>query len=1106
MKNLIQSTFLLSALSFFVPFIDAYVGPVVPGQAIWCIDQRIASTLDIISSELDLGISSINNFEILFSSEIAVIINNAVETSSDLDATISLLEQLEGCISIPITTPTTITTQGIYCLNNNITGPIVVQANDVLVNLNNYVVTGNMSIAASQARVTIENGVVNNNGAQGNAILVNAGATDIMLANLYAKNAQVGIHCSQVSNTFIRHCSLTQNTTGIELDSSTEVTIDNCVAFANTHAGFDLVTSSSCVLLNSKADATGKGNNNVLNNTVVGFSASNGHSNIFERCIANGTQALSTTDFNSVVAGFALRGTEQDSKIIECEAANTTVAAAGVTVPYGILLQQTINSSLLTTAFVAPGIHMTSVSWSPDGAFFAGLQIFNNPNNALYVYSFDRVHASTQQLATFGAFGNTTDLDWGPNNNYIALTTSGIVSIIKFERINSTLTQVCVGIPSPVTPAAVAWRFDGLYLAVADSGGKKLLIYQFDPVGQILTQVATSGTLGTPVGVVWSPDGKFVAVADQSAGQVLIFAFQQSINTLTQVAVNTVSVSPVAIDWSPDGEFIAVGDNVNNIIYVYSFNSTTFAFNVIATTAGAFRTPFDPQSVEWSPDSQYIAEPDNPNGTFFQSTILIYKFDRGSNTLMFTLEVISNNPDGPKQAAWSPDGQNLLLADTQDPAKGIFIYEAWKYPPNNVIKNNTVYCNSGNKYPSGVGISGSSIANLIIQNTAYANPINPYMVDTSYIFVQNVFNQLFGDGPTLLQNIALGYQQPVTQPPDLALLLKQIFNQTSAVDSLTFPVSCSQIIINSGTVSGGTISITTSGSYCMSQDLTASMLISATCVTVDMNNRMLNGTITIQTAQDVELLNGRVLPPAPTTGGQASTAAITVAATAVRIQLSRLTVVCSDTTTNAINGRLAIEIAGNDVAVLNCFIKSGAGAANNAGAGGAGGMGIQLDSGANRSLIEQCVIRTGNGGNGTTQGGNGGNAILVNSGVSQTKIIGCTMFQVGTPGSPLISTGPQGGSGVVINSGALKTLVTGCILRNATPGAGTVDPGGLAVDNQSVTTNRSAIYGNVAYDIGGTVNYSNLSSVLDEFGVQLDLPPSNNPLNKVANVFFSPLA
>ena len=86
------------------------------------------------------------------------------------------------------------------------------------------------------------------------------------------------------------------------------------------------------------------------NNIVAGFISTNGSGNIFENCIANATQALSTTDSNSLVAGFALRGTESYCKIIGCESANASASSTGVTVPYGILLQATLSCIIICGA------------------------------------------------------------------------------------------------------------------------------------------------------------------------------------------------------------------------------------------------------------------------------------------------------------------------------------------------------------------------------------------------------------------------------------------------------------------------------------------------------------------------------------------------------------------------------------------------------------------------------------------------------------------------------------------------------------------------------------------------------------------------------------
>ena len=103
--------------------------------------------------------------------------------------------------------------------------------------------------------------------------------------------------------------------------------------------------------------------------------------------------------------------------------------------------------------------------------------------------------------------------------------------------------------------------------------------------------------------------------------------------------------------------------------------------------------------------------------------------------------------------------------------------------------NNTAYCNSGGQFPSGVGISGSSISNMIIQNSAFNNPVfnqtNKPVVYSDYQFVTNVFNQLFGDAPTLLQNISVDYNVPIQQGFDLPRQLDRVlYLAQSLVDSL----------------------------------------------------------------------------------------------------------------------------------------------------------------------------------------------------------------------------------------------------------------------------------------------------------------------------------
>ena len=100
-------------------------------------------------------------------------------------------------------------------------------------------------------------------------------------------------------------------------------------------------------------------------------------------------KALSTTDFDSLIAGFALRGIEACTKIIECEAAKSMASIAGVNIPYGILLEGYFDVPLTLTAIPAvpaPTAQVNEVVWSPDGKLVAVV----DDNSVFTVYTFDR--------------------------------------------------------------------------------------------------------------------------------------------------------------------------------------------------------------------------------------------------------------------------------------------------------------------------------------------------------------------------------------------------------------------------------------------------------------------------------------------------------------------------------------------------------------------------------------------------------------------------------------------------------------------------------------------------------------------------------------------
>ena len=115
---------------------------------------------------------------------------------------------------------------------------------------------------------------------------------------------------------------------------------------------------------------------------------------------------------------------------------------------------------------------------------------------------------------------------------------------------------------------------------------------------------------------------------------------------------------------------------------------------------------------------------------------------------------------------------------------GVFtLLRVLSFPSRNIIKNNTCYGNSGGSLPNGVGIAGSSGDNLIIGNVCYNNPINPFMVYTNYAFVTNTFDQLFGDAPTLLQNIQGSSTDPILTPFDIDASLQRSLSKACDIQT-----------------------------------------------------------------------------------------------------------------------------------------------------------------------------------------------------------------------------------------------------------------------------------------------------------------------------------
>lgn len=1114
-KSMVCSIYLFIVFITFCQNSLAIVGPVIPGQSLWCINKRIASEVDNLESKLD-----------------------------------------HLCHATMITGPTTITMEGAYCLGNTINGAITIAASHVDLDLSNRRVTQGITVNSGLNQVTIHNGTVQGGS---DAIAVNGGSQNITIEEVTVKNGIRGISLTGVTDAWITNCEMVLNTTGLELNACHKVVVTDCVAGDNMRAGFSLVSTTTCTFENCKALSTGINNTGVVNTNVFGFVASNGYGNIFERCIANSTQAFTTTDANSLIAGFALRGTESGTKIIDSEAANSTTGLSGLTIPYGILLEARFDSFTSVTAVTLDmpnTVILSSVDWSPDGQYIAvGGAMSKYTGNDLRIYKFDRLTNVLTEVTSVNPDGISTDdqiiTQWSPDGKYLAVsgaldgtTNDKGLFVYRFDRQSEMLVLVNAVNPHGLLPQneleAIAWSPDGKYLAGGGdiTGGGQLVLFKFDRVAETMTQVfslAPGGDQSAGVASLdWSPDGLYLAVGaaqdNASGNDLFVYKFDRSAQTLTQV----VNINPDAggsndiiraVEWSPSGIYLAVGGVINGVtnndLFIYRFNRSNETLSEVDSVNPDSGSASDQIfAVSWSPDGTALAVGGLISGTT-NNDLFVYKFNRNNEKLT---EFASLNPNGGSSVDfvgsldWSPDGQYLaFLSLTSDTSlNNLFIFRTFQFPFKNVIKNNTVYNNSGGSGPQGIGISGSSICNLIVGNSAYSNPINPSIIDTSYQFVCNVFNQLFGSTPSDLQNIAIGTCDPIFNPDDVTLLVKQNINRTidiqSKIDNLSL---CAPIPLTNESITSlgpDTITIDEPGCYCLSADLAVDIVITVSCVCVDLMERCLKGTITVQTADDVVVKNGFVNAPAPTSDGSS---AITIALTTNGVTLDKLMVDCANTTAVSLSGRVGISTAGNDTQILNCTVKSGsASTIAGGGVGAIGGNGISVLEDANRTLIKNCVIlATGNGSPGAagTNGGRAGHGIAVGfTGVPAfTEVLECIVFSTGNGGNggTGMTTGGDGGHAVHVGANAVDTSVRNCTLRNTgsggTGGSASGINGRAVNDLQTTAASFSMIFSNFAHNIANATVKYNIQNTGVESGILTPNPPTSTVVNPLANVYAS---
>jgi len=605
----------------------------------------------------------------------------------------------------------TISTSGVYCLAENITGKIIIDTDNVVLDLNGKTMTnasGDCVVVNGKSNALIKNGSViakNDNG-----ISVLARSDQVSVKEVTSYDCITGIDVDSSTNISIHACELIASSVGVAFTSVSRAQVSDSIASDSEFTGFLLDSSSKSFFTNCHALNTGQGLTDQTAN-IYGFLSADGSSNIFSECIAQNTLALTVTGVTDVTVGFAFTGTESDSQITKCTSSVIETNANGFAIPYGIQLQYSFDA-LTTVTGGNQGIGGTAIDWSPDGAYLA---TGGNPEdgNEIQIFSFDRATETLTTLTVENQGSQCFSVSWSPSGDYLATAgfpegTTDDIQIFSFDRGTVRLTKTD-GQPQGALGISVSWSPDGAYLATGgfSEGPDDIQIFSFNRATGTLTKTDGASQAAACISVSWSPDGAYLATGGNPApaDEIQLFSFDRGTGTLTKTGEASQGTLCQIVSWSPDGAFLATG--------------------------GARQAPTD--------------------------DIQLFSFDRETETI--------TKIDGQSQGvecrdiSWSPDGVYLATVGGSQALNEFQIFKAFLFPSRNSITHNTVQSASrSSSLAAGVGISGSSIENLIIGNSSYDNG------GFNYQFVTNVFDERFATIPTVAQNISIKLSPPFYAP------------------------------------------------------------------------------------------------------------------------------------------------------------------------------------------------------------------------------------------------------------------------------------------------------------------------------------------------------
>jgi Tol biopolymer transport system component len=283
----------------------------------------------------------------------------------------------------------------------------------------------------------------------------------------------------------------------------------------------------------------------------------------------------------------------------------------------------------------------------------------------------------------------------------------------------------------PGSDAHPAWSADGLKIAYSSAGyfGATSDIWYVGPDGSGKTRVTAKPSNEGAADATWSPDGAKVAYTNIHGSPAFNWL---TLNVTNADGTNDQELccgleSATEPTWSPDGTKIAFTHSAR------AFQGPRSLWTMNADGTGAARICCEGLEVtfpDWSPDGRTI---------MFQSAPSYY----GVNPDGTGLRTLYTRPAGAGlgQGAWSPDGQRIVFAQSDNPrSAGPAIFTMRADGSDRVqVSPTTAAQNQGFNYPSWQPIPGP-------KRTDYRNAAQFCKAERAFLG-ERQFRQKYGTGP-----------------------------------------------------------------------------------------------------------------------------------------------------------------------------------------------------------------------------------------------------------------------------------------------------------------------------------------------------------------------